>query len=79
MIPKDRMQVAAFHAIYNRFRKADKPRLKEMDLAEAIVLTSDDAMANTDPALAQQWLALYDGKSRRGKGTNTQPVDAGPE
>lgn len=55
------MQVAAFHAIYKRFRRAEKPRSKEEDFAEAVVLTCDEAMINVDHALVEQWLREYGG------------------
>lgn len=61
----ERMQVAAFHAIYKRFRKAEKLRMKEEDFAEAIVMTSDEAMSKADPVLISQWMAQYDGTRRK--------------
>lgn len=57
------MQISAFHAIYKRFRHAEKPRTVEEDFVEAIVLTSDDAMKNTDPLLIEQWQFFYDQKT----------------
>jgi len=64
--PSDRMQVSAFHAIYKRFRRADKLRSKEEDFAAAIVLTCDEAMAKADPALVKDWIDTYD-RTRRKK------------
>lgn len=66
MDSQGRMQVAAFHAVYKRFRRAEKRRTREEDFAEAIVMTSDEALAKADPALIEQWGTLYDVKGRRG-------------
>ena len=64
--PTDRMQVAAFHTIYKMLRKRDsgyqerkKHRSLEEDFCEAIVVTSDDRMEDTDPVLIEQWLQTY--------------------
>ncbi|KKL88838.1 hypothetical protein LCGC14_1920740 [marine sediment metagenome] len=62
---KERMQLAAFHAIYKRFRRAEKRRCREEDFAEAMVLTSDDVMHDVDPELVSQWLREYDKRGRR--------------
>ena len=57
------MQVAAFHAIYRRFRRADKQRSREEDFVEAICLTCDDAVKNAPDDLVEQWEVLYDRKN----------------
>ena len=67
---RERMQVAAFHAIYKRFRLADKKRSVEEDFAEAITLTSDEAMRNADPKLIEQWQFFYDTKAKKKKDEN---------
>ena len=71
---KERMQVAAFHTIYKTLRRQDsgyqerkKHQSREEDFCEAIVVTSDDRMKDTDPLLIEQWLATYDKKGSRAK------------
>ncbi|KKL22872.1 hypothetical protein LCGC14_2431070 [marine sediment metagenome] len=62
---KERMQITAFHAIYKRFRRAEKRRSREEDFAEALVMTSDDVMQDLYPELVSQWLQEYDKRGRR--------------
>lgn len=62
-----RLQVSAFHALYKCLRRAEKPRSRLEDFVEAIVKTSDEAMANTDPELVRQWCEEFDHKGARGK------------
>ncbi len=62
---RDRMQVAAFHSIYRRMRRAEKRRSKEEDFAEALVCTSDDALAGVDKDMVEQWIKQYDARNAR--------------
>jgi chorismate mutase len=59
--PLERMQVAAFHAIYKRARKRpiESRNAREEDFVEALMATCDDRMAAVDPELVAQWLANY--------------------
>lgn len=67
MDSKDRLQVTAFHSIYRQLRRTEndkhfglKRKSREEDFVEAIVLTSDDAFKDADPALVSRWEIEFD-------------------
>ena len=58
---RERMQVVAFHTIYKRLRRVDVEhrRTREEDFVEALLATSDEAVAGADPVLVERWIQEY--------------------